>query len=101
MACQSVPGSTPCLQAWTWAVSEIFAAREHVDNQLHALDPGLWALCGLQAVGNRIQIGLVECRVELLCLGVTCELPDELRRHRCVSERIVRSGPAPIGFGRF
>jgi hypothetical protein len=41
------------------------AAREHIDNPLYALDLGLSALCGLQPVCYRIQIGLVERSVEL------------------------------------
>ena len=38
---------------------KFLTAREHIDNQLYALDLCLCALCCLQPVGNRIQIGLL------------------------------------------
>src|SRR5581483_10978397 len=78
---------------------KFLAAREHVDDQFHTLDLRLFALCRLQPVGDRIQIGFVERRIELLCLRVARELFHELGRHRCGGGRIVRSGPAPVGFG--
>src|SRR6185437_1242310 len=87
-------------QASDRASVKLLAACEHIDYQLYALDLRLWALRCLQPVGNRIQIGPVERCVELRCLGVTCELLGELRRYSCLSRRVVRSGPTPVGFRR-
>lgn len=80
---------------------KLLSARKHLNNHLHAFDLCLWTLCCLQPVGNRIQIGPIERREELPCLGVTSQLLHELGRHRCVGGGVVRSGPAPVGLGGF
>lgn len=66
--------------------------RRHLDNQLYAFDFCLLALCRLQPVGNRIQVGPIEGREALL---VTSENFSVVNSRSCLYRTVSNSKALP------